>query len=119
MGGILLLAAWMIAVGRDFRGAEAPVARAGLSVLCALVLSCLLNSSIYDAYIGDFFCLSLGVLLVYGLRSAREKRAEPVVGMGGRDGIGASVTVVASKPSEDAIGEMAGGNKGRVVYAGA
>lgn len=120
-GGILLLAAWMIAVGHDFRGVEAPVARAGLSVLCALVLSCLLNSSIYDAYIGDFFCLSLGVLLVYGLRSARAKRGEPVVGIEGSDGTGASVTVGASTSSEGAMGEMAGGNKSkrRVAYAGA
>lgn len=105
-GGILLLGAWMIAVGRDFRGAEPPVARAGLSVLCALVLSCLLNSSLYDAYIGDFFCLSLAVLLVYGWRSASADPGEPVL-------------EVAGMPSEDVLKERAGDNIGRVAYAGA
>jgi hypothetical protein len=40
-----------------------------MSVLAALAVSCLFNSSIYDDLIGDFFCLSLGVLLAYGIRT--------------------------------------------------
>ena len=51
---------------RDFHKMERPIARAGQSVLLALAVSCLFNSSLYDAYIGDFFCVSLGVLLAYG-----------------------------------------------------
>ena len=69
VGGILLLLALLGAVLHDLKKMPVPVARAGQSVVAALVLSCLLNSSIYDAYIGDFFCLSLGVLLTFGLRS--------------------------------------------------
>ncbi len=68
IGGIVLLAALLSAVLLDFLKMDSAVARAGQSVLVALVLSCLLNSSIYDAYIGDFFCLSLGVLMTYGFR---------------------------------------------------
>lgn len=66
VGGIFLLVAFLGAVMRDLCKMSLPVARAGQSVLVALALSCLLNSSLFDAYIGDFFCLSLGVLLVYG-----------------------------------------------------
>lgn len=66
VGGILLLLAFLAAVRQDFREMDEPVARAGQSVLAALVVSCLFNSSIYDAHIGSFFCLTLGVLLAYG-----------------------------------------------------
>lgn len=69
VGGIVLLLAFLGAVMLDFLKMTPPVARAGQSVLAALAVSCLFNSSLYDAYIGDFFCLSLGVLLVYGIRS--------------------------------------------------
>lgn len=69
VGGFFLLLAFLGALMLDFLKMDTSVARAGLSVLVALVVSCLFNSSLYDAYIGDFFCLSLGVLLVYGIRS--------------------------------------------------
>lgn len=69
VGGIVLLLAFLGAVMLDLLKMAPPVARAGQSVLAALVVSCLFNSSLYDAYIGDFFCLSLGVLLAYGIRS--------------------------------------------------
>lgn len=69
VGGGVLLLAFLGAAMIDFLKMDTPVARAGQSVLAALVVSCLFNSSLYDAYIGDFFCLSLGVLLAYGLHS--------------------------------------------------
>ncbi|MBC7617808.1 MAG: O-antigen ligase family protein [Candidatus Saccharibacteria bacterium] len=69
VGGIFLLAAFIGAVNLDLLKMDRAVARAGQSVLAALTVSCLFNSSLYDAYIGDFFCLSLGVLLAYGIRS--------------------------------------------------
>ncbi|UUZ74636.1 O-antigen ligase family protein [Polaromonas sp. P1(28)-13] len=69
VGGTLLLLAFLGAVMLDLLKMDQPVARAGQSVLAVLVVSCLFNSSLYDAYIGDFFCLSLGVLLAYGIRS--------------------------------------------------
>lgn len=69
VGGILLLLAFLAAVRQDFLEMDEPIARAGQSVLAALVVSCLFNSSIYDAHIGSFFCLSLGVLLAYGIHA--------------------------------------------------
>lgn len=67
VGGVLLLMAFLGAVMKDFLKMDAPIARAGQSVLAALVVSCLFNSSLYDANIGSFFCLTLGVLLASGV----------------------------------------------------
>ncbi len=69
VGGVVILLAFLGAAMVDFLKVDTPVARAGQSVLAALGVSCLFNSSLYDAHIGDFFCLSLGVLLAYGIRS--------------------------------------------------
>ena len=69
VGGVMLLLAFLGAAMVDFLKVDSPVARAGQSVLAALTVSCLFNSSIYDDLIGDFFCLSLGVLLAYGIRT--------------------------------------------------
>jgi O-antigen ligase len=68
MGGILLLIALLAAVLSDLSRMDKRVARAGLSVLVALVISCLFNSTLSDAYIGDFFCISIGILLAFGIR---------------------------------------------------
>ena len=68
VGGVLLLLGFMGSALLDFLKMDAPIARAGQSVLAALVVSCLFNSSLFDAYIGDFFCIALGVLLTYGIR---------------------------------------------------
>ena len=69
VGGIALLLAFLSAAVLDFLRFDIPVARAGQSVVLALAVSCLFNASIFDAYIGDFFCLAIGVLLAYGVRS--------------------------------------------------
>ena len=74
VGGILLLLAFFAAVRQDFREMDEPVARAGQSVLAALVVSCLFNSSIYDAHIGSFFCLTLGVLMAYGIHAGNASK---------------------------------------------
>lgn len=66
VGGIVLLLAFLGAGVADLLKMPSPVARAGFSVLAALAVACLFNSSLYDAYIGDFFCLTLGILLAYG-----------------------------------------------------
>ncbi len=81
VGGILLLFALGGAVLLDLRKMESPIARAGQSVLLALAVSCLFNSSLYDAYIGDFFCVSLGVLLAYGFHSREALQRKSSVDM--------------------------------------
>ena len=65
--GILLLFALMLSVLRDTRKMEKIHARATQSTLLALAIACLFNSSIYDAQIGDFFCVLIGLLLALGL----------------------------------------------------
>lgn len=77
VSGILLFLAFLSAAGLDFLKLDLSVARAGQSVVLALAVSCLFNSSIFDAYIGDFFCLSIGVLLAYGVRSRQNLLIPP------------------------------------------
>ena len=81
LGGIFLLFAFAGAVLLDLRKMKRPIARAGQSVLLALAVSCLFNSSLYDAYIGDFFCVSLGVLLAYGFHSRDVSRGQHNAGL--------------------------------------
>lgn len=65
--GVLLLAGLMISVLRDTLEMETVAARAVQSALVALAAACLFNSTLYDALIGDFFCVTLGLLLAFGL----------------------------------------------------
>lgn len=67
--GILLLFALMFSVLRDSMKMEKPYARATQSALLALATVCLFNSSLYDAQIGDFFCVVTGLLLALGQRN--------------------------------------------------
>lgn len=87
IGGVMLLLAFLSAVMLDLRKMDIPIARSGLSVLVALVIACAFNSSLYDAYIGDFFCLSLGVLLAYGARNQNDPQLHEVVKRRLSDGI--------------------------------
>lgn len=64
--GIVLLLCVFGSVFRDTLGMEPVVARAAQSALVALMVACLFNSSLYDALIGDFFCVTLGLLLALG-----------------------------------------------------
>lgn len=69
--GILLLLALMLSVLRDSLKMEQSCARATQSALGALAVTCFFNASIYDAQIGDFFCVLLGLLLALGLSEPR------------------------------------------------
>ncbi len=64
--GILLLLAFLVSVFHDTLKMDVMTARAVQSVLAALTIACLFNSIIYDALIGDFFCVTLGLLLALG-----------------------------------------------------
>ena len=81
VGGTILLLAFLAGIMLDFQKMDRPVARAGQSVLLALAVSCLFNSSLYDAYIGDFFCVSLGVLLAYGFHGREVSRGSVAAGV--------------------------------------
>jgi O-antigen ligase len=68
VGGILLLLLLVAALMQDALRFDTPVRRATLSVMAVMLVACLFNSSLYDALIGDFFCVSLGLLLALGIR---------------------------------------------------
>ena len=75
--GILLFLTFLAAVFKDTLGQDQAPERAAQSVLAALAVACLFNSSIYDALIGDFFCVALGLtlaLVLHKLKSASEAR---------------------------------------------
>ncbi len=65
--GILMFLGLLLCVLRDTLKIEKSCARAAQSTLLALAIACLFNSSLYDAQIGDFFCVLLGLLLALGL----------------------------------------------------
>lgn len=71
--GILLFMALLVALWRDTLKLPRPYARATQSTLVALTVACLFNSSLYDAQIGDFFCILLGLLLALGRQSLFEQ----------------------------------------------
>ncbi|MDO8387121.1 MAG: O-antigen ligase family protein [Polaromonas sp.] len=66
MIGLALLCNVLLAVWRDTRRMSVPAARATQSVLAALVVACMFNSSLFDATIGDFFCVVLALVLALG-----------------------------------------------------
>jgi O-antigen ligase len=68
VGGILLLLLLIAILIHDAMQFEQSVKQATLSVVAVMVVACLFNCSLYDALIGDFFCISLGLLLALGLR---------------------------------------------------
>lgn len=66
--GIALLCAVMLAIYRDSLRLEPPARRGLQSVLAALALASLFNCALYDALIGDFFCIALALLLAFGIQ---------------------------------------------------
>lgn len=66
VSGMLLFVGLLLALLRDSLRFDAPAARAAQSALAALSVACLFNSSLYDALIGDFFCVTLGLIFALG-----------------------------------------------------
>lgn len=64
--GLVLLLAFFASLLRDSMAFSTPHARALQSTLLALMVACCFNSTLYDSYIGDFFCVALGLLLAMG-----------------------------------------------------
>ncbi len=61
--GAALFCAVLLALYHDSRQLETPARRALQSILMALGLACLFNCALYDALIGDFFCIALALVL--------------------------------------------------------
>lgn len=75
VGGVLLLLLLHWSLARDFSRFPQPLYRAGVSVVVAMAIACLFNSSLYDGLIGDYFCIVLGLLLGLGLALRNESPA--------------------------------------------
>lgn len=75
--GLLLFVGLMGSMWRDTLQMDKRYARSTQSVLAALAVACLFNSSIYDALIGDFFCVAIGLLLALGLRQLKPADEPP------------------------------------------
>ncbi|MBC7610143.1 MAG: O-antigen ligase family protein [Polaromonas sp.] len=86
--GIALFLALLLCVMRDTLEMDKAVARAAQSTLVALCVACLFNSSLYDAMIGDFFCVALGLLLALGTHPETQEQAlaKPATGKAANNG---------------------------------
>ncbi len=67
--GVLLLLAIFAAAAQDAMSFVPPVMRATLSLLAAAAVACLFNSTLYDALVGDYFCVALGLLMALGIQT--------------------------------------------------
>ena len=67
--GLLLLMLLIVCIIRDAKKFPQPIARATISFTLAMAVACAFNSAIYDALIGDYFCVALGLLMALGIRS--------------------------------------------------
>lgn len=69
LAGTLLLLVLLTSLIRDALQFQAPIMRATVSVSAVMAVGCLFNASLYDALIGDYFCITLGLLLALGIRT--------------------------------------------------
>jgi O-antigen ligase len=72
LGGLLLLLLFMFCIARDAMRFPTNIRRATLSVLGAVIVVCLFNSALLDDLMGDFLCVSLGLLIALGMRTESE-----------------------------------------------
>jgi O-antigen ligase len=72
LGGIVLLCYLLFAACKDALSMPLPVRHAVHSVVAALIVACCFNSSLFDGAIGDFFCVTLGLLLALGWQSRHQ-----------------------------------------------
>ncbi|MBK9440095.1 MAG: O-antigen ligase family protein [Comamonadaceae bacterium] len=72
LAGILFLLGVIGTALRDAQRFASPIKRATVSLLAALAVACLFNSALYDALVGDYFCVALGLLMALGLRTNNE-----------------------------------------------
>ena len=77
VGGALLLLGLLLCIARDALRFPTPVRHALLGVVAATAVACLFNSALYDDLMGDYFCVSLGLLMALGLRSSSPASNQP------------------------------------------
>jgi O-antigen ligase len=73
--GVALLLAFLVALVRDASRFRPEIRRAIKTLVVMLGAVCLFNSVLFDALIGDYFCIVLGLLLALGVYSAPREEA--------------------------------------------
>lgn len=73
--GTVLLIALLLSLVFDAKEFSPGVQKALWSVVAALAVACLFNSSLYDDLIGDYFCVALGLLLAMGMQQKPLEKA--------------------------------------------
>ncbi len=68
--GMALFIAFFVALVLDARRFTAIAQRSTLSMIGAMLIACMFNSMLYDALIGDYFCIALGLCMAFGLRAS-------------------------------------------------
>jgi O-antigen ligase len=68
--GTFLFLFFIFSIVHDVRHFAEPIQRAVLSVVAAMAVACLFNSALYDDLMGDFFCITLGLLMALGINSS-------------------------------------------------
>ncbi|MBG9386865.1 O-antigen ligase family protein [Caenimonas aquaedulcis] len=71
LGGIALFCLFLNAMQADARVLTRDAGAAARSFVVMLAMVCLFNSTLFDALIGDYFCLLIGLLFALGLSDAR------------------------------------------------
>jgi O-antigen ligase len=66
-GGIALLLAFFLSTARDASAFAPEVRRATWSMVAMFAVVCLFNAALFDAFIGDYFCVLIGLLLALGV----------------------------------------------------
>lgn len=67
--GLLLFLLLLFSIAKDALQYSIPIQRSIFSVVAVLAVACLFNSTIYDDLIGDYFCITLGLLMAYGIQT--------------------------------------------------
>ena len=67
--GLLLFLLLLFSIAKDTLQYSIPIQRSIFSVVAALAVACLFNSTLYDDLIGDYFCITLGLLMAYGIQT--------------------------------------------------
>jgi O-antigen ligase len=66
-GGVALLVIFLVVAARDARPFAPDVRKAAWSIVAMLAVVCLFNAILFDAFIGDYFCVLVGLLLALGI----------------------------------------------------
>lgn len=67
--GLLLFLLLLFSIAKDALLYTTPIQRSIFSVAAVLAVACLFNSVLYDDLIGDYFCVTLGLLMAYGIQT--------------------------------------------------